>query len=668
MKLNHIYSLVAGAVLMFGACTPDDYDFGGAQYSADDLVAPNAYTVDIDGNKVHLASKISGCTPLWITPTGRSQESELTIELPFAGDYEVTFGAETRAGAVYGEPYKFNLAQNDFGLLSDDKWFYLADKDFNKGDALPDAATLAAGVSKKWYPCDADYGLGCTGPVMYMSPYDTDNDGAGFTADDEKNLVYKDITFGRDNWAPNWDPGFQSWLIPETDPYMDSYMEFSMDAQNGCVVKVYRGESGTKGASTGTNMTGKFNLALADKTKPTISFSDSYALHNVGFDAVCANYTQDIQIIELTPYYLCLVTKRTNSEGNWYIVWNFVSEEVIQTAGACIPKEDAGLIDKADPVLPEFANLTTDLFTIEADGVTYVGNQMTFTIDEDTPYDWMWWNGAPNVNAWQSVTGGEYTANWAPKAGDEIGDFELVIAKASDGTYDYTAGNVEGKVTIADSKLIFDQKVTILTAANDFRTVSVTGREFTVLGCEPGESLTIGVPSSADDKGNTDSYLVAKLKYKQISGGQTGPTVVPLNSNYGDEGITWIENGCVRLAFHHYGEGGNGIFKDAASVKLKKDQTIKVTFKLKDGVITWNQTPKCALIDNNIKTTWEPDCFGLDDAVTVNTAGETTVTLKNTTGATQKFTGTCLDLSIQFDGFGEGDYADMFESVSCVIE
>lgn len=668
MKLNHIYSLVAGAVLMLGSCTPDDYDFGGAQYSGSDLVAPKAYTVDIKGNKVHLASKISGCTPLWITPTGRSQSSELTVELPFAGDYEVTFGVDTRSGAVYGEPYKFTLEQNDFGLLSDDKWFYLADKDFYKGSALPDAATLATGVSKKWYPCDADYGLGCTGPVMYMSPYDPDNDGAGFTADDEANLVYKDITFGRDNWAPNWDPGFQSWLIPETDPYMDSYMEFSMDAKNGCVVKVYRGESGTKGASTGTNMTGKFNLALADKAKPAITFSDSYALHNVGFDAVCANYTQDIQIIELTPYYLSLVTRRTNSEGNWYIVWNFVSEEVIRTAGACIPKEDAGLIDKAEPKLPEFANLTTDLFTIEADGVTYVGNQMTFTIDEETPYDWMWWNGAPGVAAWQSVTGGAYTANWAPKAGDEIADFELVIAKASDGTYDYTAGTVEGKVTIADSKLTFDQEVTILTAANDFRTVSVTGREFTVLGCEPGESLTIGVPSSADDKGNTDSYLVAKLKYKQISGGQTGPTVVPLNSNYGDEGITWIENGCVRLAFHHYGEGGNGIFKDAAGVKLKKDQTIKVTFKLKDGVITWSQTPKCALIDNNIKSTWEPGCFDLDDAVTVNTGGETTVTLKNTTGATQKFTNTCLDLSIQFDGYGEGDYTDMFESVSCVIE
>ena len=659
---------MAGAALMFGACTPDDYGFGGAQYSSDNLVAPGAYTVSIDGNRVYLTSKISGCTPLWVTPNGRSQESELMLELPFAGDYEVTFGAETRAGAVYGEPYKFTLAQNDFSMLSDEKWFYLADKNFKTGDELPDEATLSAGISKKWYPCDADYGLGCAGPVMYMTPYDPDNDGAGYTADDEANIVYKDITFGRDNWAPNWDPGFQSWLIPETDPYMDSYMQFSMDAQNGCVATMYRGESGSKGASTGSNMTGKFNLTLTDKTKPLINFTDCYAMHNVGFDEVCANYTQDIQIIELTPYYLCLVTKRTNSEGNWYIVWNFVSEEVIQTNGACIPKEDAGLIDKAAPVLPEFEGLETDLFTVESDGVTYVGNQMTFTIDGDMPYEWLWWNGSPEVKEWQGVTKGDYTANWAPAAGDDIEDYELVISKASDGTYSYTAGEEEGKLTIAEGKLVFDKEITILTAANDFRTVAVKGREFTVMACEPGENIMIGVPSSVDSDGNTDSYLVANLNYKQISAGQTGPTVVPLTANYSDEGITWVENGCVRLAFHHYGDGGTGIFKDASGVKLKKDQTIKVTFRLKDGIVTWNQTPKCALIDNNIKTTWEPGCFDLDDAVTVNLAGETTVTLKNTTGATQKFTDTCLDLSIQFDGYGEGDYANMFESVSCVIE
>ena len=135
----------------------------------------------------------------------------------------------------------------------------------------------------------------------------------------------------------------------------------------------------------------------------------------------------------------------------------------------------------------------------------------------------------------------------------------------------------------------------------------------------------------------------------------------------------WIENGCIRLGFHHYGAEGTGIFTDVTAVKLKKNQSIVVTFRLNGSGITWTGAPKCALIDNNIKTTWEPGCFDLDDAVTVNTSGETTVRLTNTTGSTQKFVDTCLDLSIQLDGYGTMASAEDFESVgleivSCAIE
>ena len=658
MKLNQsIYSLLAGLVLMFSACTPDEYDMGNKTYVSDDLAEGIAYTVTIEGNQVHLKSNITGCTPLWVTPQGRSQESELSIELPFAGTYEVTFGAETPGGVVYGEPFSFNLAQNDFSLLSDEKWFLLADKNFKSGDALPDAETLAQGISKKWYPCDGNYGIGqCTGPVMYLTPYDPDGDGAGFTEEEKENLVYKDITFGTGNWKPNWDRGFASWLIPENDPYMDSYMTFSMDAANGCVATMYRGEAGLKGASTGTNMTGKFNMDLTDKAKSTITFADCYSMHNIGLDELCSNYTQDIQIIELTPYMLQLVTKRTNSEGNWYIVWNFVSEEVIKTNGECIPKEESGLIDKAAPVLPTFDNLLTDLFTTEINGVTYVGNQMTFNLDTEVPYDWLWWNGSPNVQKWESVTGGVYNNSWAPAAGDEAADFELILSKASDGTYNYESGEISGKVTIADGVMTFDKEITMLTASSDQRTVVVKGQVFTVLGIEAGERLVIGVPESVDENGEVNSYLVTNLLYKKISTGPVGPTVVGIDKSlFGQEGITWIENGCIRIAFHHYGEGGKGLFKDVASVKLKKNQVISITFKLSSG-ITWTKTPKCALIDNNIKQSWEPTCFDLDDAVAVDTTGgETTVTLANTTGATVTFVPTCLDLSIQYDGYGTAD-------------
>jgi len=669
MKLRHIFSLMAGALLLFVACSPDDYSFGDAQYTSADLVAPDAYEVTINGNKVTLTSKLKGCTPLWVTPTGRSQAQELTIELPFAGEYEVTFGAETRAGAVYGEPYKFTLSQNDFSLLSDSKWFYLADKDYKTGDELPDAATLSAGVSKKWYPNDKDYGLGCTGPVMYMTPYDPEND--GYTDEEAAANNYKDIVFGRDNWGPNWDPGFQSWLVPEDDPYMDSYMEFRMDASSGCTVKMYRGESGTRGTSTGTNMDGTFTLALDAGTCPTISFTDCYAMHNVGFDEVCSNYTQEITIAELTPYYLCLVTKRTNSEGNWYIVWNFVSEEVKETGGACIPKEESGLLSESDPVLPTYDDLATSLFTTDIDGATFTGSQMTYLLNDETPYDWMWWNGSSSVSAWESVTGGSYNDTWAPAfSGSE--DFELTFTKKSTGyTYEFGDGT-SGDLTIGENTITFDEEVTLLTTSSDTRTVSVTGREFTVLKCVPGEEVQLGVPASHDENGNVNSYLVANLTYKSVGGGTTGPTVVKFNA---DNVNNYIEADKYFRCQIYNPWGGGGDMVDPADIKIKKNQTIKITVTLSG--FTFTQPAKMVLCCNRgNEQSWETDCYDYSRAITVNGDGTYTVSWTNDTGSTVKWDdGTsALTITMQYVGYAsveadaEGSYKAACTVESIVIE
>lgn len=679
MKMNHyIYLLVAGLTLMLSACSPDEYSLGKKTYVSDDLAEGIAYTVTVTGNQVHFKSNITGCTPLWVTPQGRSQESEFSIELPFAGSYEVTFGVETSGGVVYGEPYTFLLKQNDFSLLEDEKWFLLSDKNFKSGDALPDAETLAKGVSKKWYPCNANYGIGqCSGPVMYLSPFDPDGDGAGYTADEEKNATYKDITFGTGNWKPNWDPGFQSWLIPETDPYMDSYMTFSLDAANGCVATMYRGEVGAKGSSTGTNMKGKFNLNLLEKSKPTISFTDCYSMHNAGFDAVCSNYTQDIQIIELTPYMLQLVTKRTNSEGNWYLVWNFVSEEVIQTKGNNIPKKESGQIEKAVPVLPTFNNLLNDLFTTEINGVTYLGNQMTFNIDSETPYDWLWWNGSPNVKKWESVTGGVYNNSWAPAAGSEVEDFALALGKASDGSYKYESGDVSGKVIIAKGVLIFDKEITILTASNDKRKVVVEGKEFTILGVEAGEKLVIGIPESKDENGVVNSYLVANLLYKKISTGPVGPAEIKVDNSKLE--TIFGDGNPDRLRIQLYNSwGSKNECLDIKKVKLKKNQTLKIQYKVLSG-ITWNAgaSPKTVIMENRIGNSFEDACYELDYASNFNTSSGAvqTVLLTNTTSATQTFETDCaLIIGIQNKGLStvetleDGSPKVKVEIISMTIE
>lgn len=602
------------------ACSPEDYGFDSAQYTADQLVAPSAYEVTVEGNRVHLKSNLQGCTPLWVTPNGRSQNADYYIDLPFSGEYEVTFGAETRAGVVYGEPYKFTIAQNDFGMLSDPKW-----------------NMLAGGVDsvKRWYPVCKDFGVGkTTGPMTYCNPDDVANDGSGNA----------DLAF--EAWAPNWDPGIQSWLIAEDAPYMDSYMEFGLSAKNGCTAKMYRGEQGVKGASTGTTMNGKFQLSLDDKLHPTISFSDCYAMHSVNMDGVASNWTQEIKIVELTPYCLQLAVMRTNDEGPWWLIWSFVSEEVIKTDGACIPKEDSGLLSQTNPQVPEIEDLATKLFTTEVNGMGMAtGSEMTFVINDETPYDWMWWNGASA--AWESVTKGAYNESWAPAANvDDIDNITLV--KKGD-AINYEIGSQSGTATLnPDGKLVFDQEITLLTASSDTRTVVAKSQAWQVLKCVAGEELQLGIPAEHDAKGNVSSYLVANYTYKAVGGGQEGPTVIKFNN---DNRNNYIESDKYFRCQLYNPWGGDVHAIDPADLKVKKNQTLSVTIKLSG--FTFSQPAKAVLGENYDDFAWETACYDQDNAITINGDGTYTLTWTNKTGATCNWADgqSALIITMQYAGY-----------------
>lgn len=597
-------------MMVITACSPEDYGFGSAQYTAEQLVAPSAYEVTVEGNRVHLKSKLQGCTPLWVTPNGRSQNEDYYIDLPFAGDYEVTFGADTRDGAVYGEPYKFTISSNDFTMLSDPKWKYLA------GEIVtPETQQLFHG--KKWYPISKDYGVGKTvGPMTYCNPDDVMNDGSGNS----------DLAF--EAWTPNWDPGIQSWLIAEDAPYMDSYMEFMLSADQGCTVTVYRGEEGKKGASSGPINKGKFQLALDDKLHPTISFSDCEALHAINMDETCSNYTQEIKIVELTPYCLQLATMRTNHEGAWWLIWSFVSEEVIKTDGACIPKEESGLLNKVDPQVPEIEDLATKLFTTEVKGMGMAtGSEMTFVINDETPYDWMWWNGSADVQAWESVTKGKYNETWAPAANVDDVDNMTLVKKGDD--IEYEIGSQKGKAQLVGNKLIFDQEISILTASSDTRVVEVKGEEWTVLKCIPGEEFQIGVPAEEDAKGNVSSYLVANYTYKAVGGGQEGPTVIKFNN---DNRNNYIEADKYFRCQLYNPWGGDVHAIDPTALKVKKNQTLSITLKLSG--FRFSQPTKAVIGENFDDFAWEPGCFDQDNAITINGDGTYTLTWTNNTGAT----------------------------------
>ena len=633
MKLKkYFYSSAAAVALLFTACSPDDHSLSQPDLQSANLTQGVAYTVTVDAdNTVTLTSlldKSYNC--FWVQPNGRSQGREVKFQLPFAGTYEVTFGVDTRGGVIYGEPYQFQVTTNNMSLLEDPLYTYLSG---------------GVGKSKKWVPVNKFYGVGqCTGPVMYCNPDDVLNDGSG------------DTNIGINHMTPNWDPGFQSWLIPEDSPYMDSYMVFALDDVNGCSITEYRGEDGE-------TLSGKWNLNLTDKNHPTLSFSDAYAMHNVGFNEVCDNYTDDIVITELTPYMLQLATMRTNSEGAWWIIWNFIAEDV-KNVTVEIPSDEADYIEPSTPVLTEIEDLEAKLFTTDINGVEFTGAELTFQVNGSEAYDWWWWNGGSS--AWEMLLGGNYGASWAPQPDeDAVAENELTLSKKGE----YSYGAQTGSYTLKDGVIAFDKALTFFTVTGDARTIELTGKEWTVLKCDPGSELVLGIPAGKDTEGNVNSYLVANFTYKAVGGGETGPVVVPFMT---ENVNNYIEAGNYFRCQLYNPWGGGGDAVDPANIKLKKNQKINVTVRLSG--FTFEQPAKMVLCCNRgAEQNWETDCYNYSRAITVSADGTYTVSWTNDTGSTVKWDdGTsALTVTMQYVGYAtmpDEDYASHCTVESITIE
>jgi hypothetical protein len=431
-------------------------------------------------------------------------------------------------------------------------------------------------------------------------------------------------------------------------------MTFSLDDKNGCTVAVYRAEEDK-------TYNGKWNLLVEDKNHPTLSFTDAFALHNVGFDEVCSNYTNNIVITELTPYFLQLATMRTNSEGPWWIVWNFIAEDV-QKGIVEIPSDEVNYLEPSTPALPEIEDLKKKLFTTDINGVEFEGAEMTYQVSQDAAYDWMWWNGA--TSAWESVVKGNYGSNWAPMWDeDAVAENELTLTKKGE----YAYGEQTGTYSIDGSKIIFDQPVTFFTVTGDNRTIQLTGTEWQVFKVDPGSELIIGVPDGKDTNGSNNAYLVAGFTYKAVGGGQTGPVNVPFIA---ENANNYIEAGNYFRCqiYNPWGGGGDAI--DPANIKLKKNQKLNVTLRLSG--FTFSQPAKMVLCCNRgNEQDWEPNCFGYSRAITVNGDGVYTISWTNDTGSTVKWDDatSALTMTMQYVGFATlADESDAGLKAACSIE
>ena len=379
-KLIHTLQMALLAMLMgmTAACTPDSYDLEAPDVASEDLVEGIAYTITHDSenpNIVYLRSLMpSSYQVCWEHPQGRAQGAEVTLQMPFEGEYEVRFGVQTRGGVVYGPTATFTIDSFYAGFVNDDLWTYL---------------TGGVDQEKTWIFDNGEYGF-AAGELTYADPSGT-------------------VTWN--NWTANWDPG-----VGHTgdDAIWESTMTFNL--QGGANVTVYN-------SSSDETQTGTFML---NTDSHTITFTDCDLLHTPSWSDRTTNWRRDLQLLELDENHLRIGVMRDNSEGPWWLIWNFVSKEY---ADNYVPEDQPD----PEPTLPDgWQDMVSEVVTSE----------IKWTMSPDVPFDWANLDGslmnnftAGNYPDWATVVDGLENLSMTLNSADMTYTFEMPDGTTTSGTY-----------------------------------------------------------------------------------------------------------------------------------------------------------------------------------------------------------------------------------------
>jgi hypothetical protein len=575
MNLKHIYSLITCALLMIAtACSPDEFELGNANISSEDLVEGIAYTVDVDQatNTVTMKSLLgSKYVTSWIHPQGTTTAENATIRVPFAGDYEIQFGVMTRGGLVYGEPYKITINNTNGDLLTDPIWLNITGG--------------GQGHSKTWR---IDYNE--NGSIAHSGPFyfkGTDDCWESIT-------LGRDLGDGADSWAWDADASVLSWI--GINP--DNFAQLTFDLIDGAHVAI-NGE--IKGSYTVDTDNHKLNLPETalwyDTDAPTFA-QDWYSIKLLSL----TEYTMQIGIIRASdPCLICINYVAADWDGTY---------------------PDGGGIANSpveDPYDGDGNNTLTTTTTTEK----------TWTLVEDAPYDWYWWNGA--AAEWQSngfASANDYGKSWCPAVDeDQVSDFSLTMSKKDSTSGTFVANTVNGEVSgtyTTDGKTFkFSKNVTWLRAVGSQSTINITTDELTIVKYEDGEELWMGTPVQVNSKGTATEYLCIKLLEKKASSSsENGTRIVVDNSKilYGD--LEGKDN--LRIEIFNAWGSGTASNPPLDITKIKYKESIKVTFTV-SGIGTLS-TPVTAFLMNSLANVWNATD---DGSVTATITGDGTYTVSS---------------------------------------
>jgi hypothetical protein len=336
------------------SCTPDELSMEKANVAPEDLVEGIAFKIEHDAanpNIVYLKSLMGKqYIPLWSHPQGRSQEHEVTLKIPFAGEYEAQFGVITRGGIVYGSPAKFTVENMYADFISDPLWTLLAG---------------GAGEEKTWYlDLDADkVSRYFDGPLYF---YGTDHSWATVT---DGQTVEGDI------W--NWNPGYigSEWLFAHAD-----FGDMTFDLKGGAHVKVEHLTLPGRGTENGAFM--------IDVNNHTLKMVDAAPLHDSNRDGVVLDWG-DIKILSLTEDAMQLGVLRDpalSGEDACLLVYNYISKEYRDSW-------TPGEIVVPEPELPD---------GWQNDISQFVTTSVKWVLSPTTPFNWANLDGSL-MNAWSAV-------------------------------------------------------------------------------------------------------------------------------------------------------------------------------------------------------------------------------------------------------------------------
>ena len=634
MKSKYLYSFLAGVALMMSvsACTPENEVLPVPDLTSADLVEGKAYRVTVDQatNKVVMTSLLgNGYITSWVHPQGIERKLSTEANIPFAGDYEIKFGVMTRGGMVYGEPYRFSLETTNGDLLTDPLWTYL---------------TGGTGQSKTWVLDHNSYDLGSATFCCAPMGWDKFTDGKEYTEADYP--TYKDDGVDSPNWS--WQAGEPDWMLP-----LDRWAaipELTFDLIDGANLSV----NGVKAPF----------VMDPDRKTLTMPAGVQWLIDDINLvDRV------NVELVKLNEHVLGIKVIRNDGmggNGDQRIVFCYVEK------GWDGQWPVTGPALGSQPVsLPKYDDLAADIFTLVTSDATYLANSINFLLDDDRPYGFMEWNGTRSntdgtAGAWEWVE--NYGSPACPEL-DNSEDFMLNLTRFT--AYDednnnapYAAYRAEtddytGEFTIEENKLVFGSKqpLPLLSAGQNV----LSGSEYTVLVCAPEDGeLVIGIPAGKDETGTVNRYLCANMKVKPISAEPTGPTIFEVNNTGLEAYIDNANLSSYRIELYNPWGGDKTWPIDITKLVLKKNKTIKVTFRI-NGV-SWkaDANPRAVLCHNIGDGQWPntESVYTGPNAVDVNKNGDPTVSITNTGSSFTFFELSCLAICVSQQGLVDSPLDD----------